>query len=263
MSEHDRPPGHMGRRTSAARDIRAKPGAGVSHKRRSNAVKVKPPPPATQRGRETRKRLMEALTALLQERAFHEIRLEDITHEAGVRVSLFYHYFQSKVDITHEVLSDLLESFRAQVAERPKDDSPLSAIHFANQQMVALYASNPGAMRCLVEVHDGMAPFARMWRQLTLEWNERIAASIRRQFPDAFVDGATYLSLAYALAGTADNFLFEYYVIKNEALRAAHPTPEDVARFLTILWFRALYLENPPVDLLGRLPGFRKLGPQS
>src|SRR3546814_10692460 len=92
---------------------------------------------------------MAALTVLLQERAFHEIRLEDITHEAGVRVSLFYHYFQSKVDITHEVLSELLESFREQVADRPKDNSPLSAIHFANQQMVALYASNPGAMRCL------------------------------------------------------------------------------------------------------------------
>ncbi|HEY9553028.1 TetR/AcrR family transcriptional regulator [Allosphingosinicella sp.] len=203
---------------------------------------------------------MAALTVLLQERAFHEIRLEDITHEAGVRVSLFYHYFQSKVDITHEVLSELLESFREQVADRPKDNSPLSAIHFANQQMVALYASNPGAMRCLVEVHDGMAPFAPMWRQLTLEWNKRIAASIRRQFPDIFPDQATYLSLAYALAGTADNFLFEYFVLKNETLRDAHPTPEDVARFLTILWFRALYLENPPADFLGPLPGFKRLG---
>src|SRR3546814_11028982 len=75
-----------------------------------------------------------------------------------------------------------------------------------------------------------------------------------------FRSQATYLSLAYALAGTADNFLFEYFVLKNETLRDAHPTPEDVARFLTILWFRALYLENPPADFLGPLPGFKRLG---
>src|SRR3546814_8810926 len=85
-----------GRRTNSPRDARTKTSAGISRKRRSNAVKIKPPPPTTQRGRETRRRLMAALTVLLQERAFHEIRLEDITHEAGVRVSLFYHYFQSK-----------------------------------------------------------------------------------------------------------------------------------------------------------------------
>src|SRR3546814_11018975 len=66
---------------------------------------------------------MAALTVLLQERAFHEIRLEDITHEAGVRVSLFYHYFQSKTDITHEVLSDLLDAFRGEVAGPPEGDN--------------------------------------------------------------------------------------------------------------------------------------------
>src|SRR3546814_4684829 len=81
MTEHSRPPGPEGRRTNSPRDARTKTSAGISRKRRSNAVKIKPPPPTTQRGRETRRRLMAALTVLLQERAFHEIRLEDITHE--------------------------------------------------------------------------------------------------------------------------------------------------------------------------------------
>jgi AcrR family transcriptional regulator len=57
-------------------------------RRRSNAVQRKPPPPTTTRGRATRDRLKVALTSLLQQRAFHEIRLEDIADLAGVRVSL-------------------------------------------------------------------------------------------------------------------------------------------------------------------------------
>lgn len=228
--------------------------------RRSNAVRVKPPPPTTRRGRATRQRLKDALTKLLQEHAFHEIRLEDITREAGVRVSLFYHYFPSKTDITQEVLSDLLDAFRDEVAERPRNDGPLAAIHYANQRMVALYSANPGAMRCLLEVDQAKAPFAPMWRELTLGWNKRIAASIRRQAPDAFHTDGEYLALAYALAGTADSFLFEYFVQKNQALQETLPDEEDVAVFLTTLWYRSLHLANPPDDFLGSLAGFRKIG---
>ncbi|HXS04279.1 MAG TPA: TetR/AcrR family transcriptional regulator [Rhodanobacter sp.] len=235
---------------------------GPTRTRRSNAVQVKPPPPTTRRGQATRQRLKDALAKLLQTCTYHEIRLEDITREAGVRVSLFYHYFQSKVDVTHEVLSDLLDTFRGDVAGRPKNDGPLAAIHYANQRMVALYGENSGAMRCLLEVDEAIAPFAPMWQELTLGWNQRIAANIRRQFPKAFRTEAEYLSLAYALAGTADSFLFEYFVQKNPVLHKAHSTEEDVARFLTTLWYRALYLTNPPDDFLERLAGFRVIGPR-
>ncbi len=262
MERPDSQNGHARRKLPAARSPK-KDAATKSRSprpRRVNAVQVKPPPPITQRGQATRRRLKAALTQLLQGQALQDIRLEDITREAGVRVSLFYHYFQSKIDITQEVLADVLDTFRSEVSARPKDDNPLSAIHYANQRMVALYATNPGAMRCLFEVQDGMAPFAPMWRDLTLDWNQRIAASIARQFPQAFCDQAEYLALAYALSGTADMFLLEYYVHKNPVLKQAHPSDEDVARFVTTLWYRALYLKNPPDAFLGRLRGFRRLG---
>lgn len=228
-------------------------------KQRSNAVQSKPPPPITKRGQATRERLKQALSDLLQDNAFHDIRIEDITARAGVRASLFYHYFQSKIDITNELLSELLETYRKDVSTRSKS-SPLESIHYANQRMAALYAANPGAMRCLLEVHDTAAPFASIWRKLTREWNERIAHNIQRQFPQAFANLQGYVAIAYALAGAADNLLYEYYVLKNPDLRAAHPEDEDVAKFLTTLWHRTLYLKNPPMDFMGKgLDGLAKL----
>jgi AcrR family transcriptional regulator len=227
--------------------------------RRSNAVLEKPAQPATKRGRATRQRLKDALSRQLQDHPFHQIRLEDITREAGVRVSLFYHYFSSKIDITHEVLSDLLDGFRSDVGARPKGDTALDAIHYANQRMIALYSTNPGAMRCLFEVHEESAPFASMWRDLTMEWNQRIATKLHRQFPDAFAAETDYLSLAYALAGTVDNFLIEYFVYRNPVLRQALRAEEDIARFLSTLWYRALYLDNPPDAFLGPLAGFKQV----
>lgn len=226
---------------------------------RANAVKEKPPKPSTSRGRATRRRLKNAVAVLLRDRTFHELRLEDIAREAGVRVSLFYHYFPSKTEITREVLSDLLDRFREEVAARPRSDNALDAIHYANQRMVSLYGTNPGAMRCLLEASGEAAPFAEMWRELTHGWNERIARSIRKRAPDAFGTDEEYLALAYALSGTADSFLFGYFVQRDEAIRKAYPTEEQVAAFLTTIWYRALYLSNPPDDFLGQLSGFKSL----
>jgi AcrR family transcriptional regulator len=216
-------------------------------RRRSNAVLLKPALPTTNRGRATRERLKLALSALLQRHPFHEIRLEDIAQEAGVRVSLIYHYFRSRTDIMHEVLSDMLEAFRVDIGTRPREE-PLDAIRYANRRMVALYVANPGAMRCLMEAHEDLAPISQMWRDLTLSWNRRVAKSISRQFPKAFASSAEYLALAYALGGMVDNFLYEYYVLGNTDLQKAYPTEEGVAEFLTAMWHRALYLENPKME---------------
>ena len=235
------------------------PAAPGAERARRNAVKTKPPPPTTQRGQATRRQLKDALARLLQDRAYSEIRLEDITGAAGVRVSLFYHYFQSKPDITQEVLSDMLKTFRDDVARRPRGEDVFESIRYANQRMVELYAANPGAMRCIVSAHEGEAAFAPMWRELTLEWNQRIAASIRRQFPDAFATEGEFLTLAYALAGAADNFLFEYFVHRNPVLIAACPSQHDVAEYLSILWHRTLYISNPEAVAGGRYGGFGKL----
>jgi AcrR family transcriptional regulator len=203
--------------------------------------------------------LKSALLKLLQDHPFHEIRLEDITGLAGVRVSLFYHYFQSKIDLTQEVLTEIMNDFKVEVEDAPKSPGPLHAIHFANARMVNLYVTHPGAMRCILEARDGMAPFAPMWRELSLEWNRRIAESLSRKFTQSFQSPQQYLALAYALSGMVDNFLYEYYVLENPVLRETYQTPDDVAVFLTVLWFRSLYLENPPADFMGALAGFSQV----
>jgi AcrR family transcriptional regulator len=231
----------------------------TSRPRRSNAVQTKPSPPTTGRGRATRARLKGALLELLHEHPFHEIRLEDITTRAGVRVSLFYHYFQSKIDLTQEVLAEILNEFRNEVENYPKNMGALNSIHFANSRMVHLYVTHPGAMRCILEVRDGMAPFAPIWREMTLDWNRRIAESLTRRFTDSFQTPEQYLALAYALSGMVDNFLYEYYVLENPLLRQTYGTPDDVALFLTVLWYRSIYLENPPADFLGALAGFSQM----
>lgn len=65
--------------------------------------------------------------------------------------------------------------------------------------------------------------------------------------------------VAYALGGMVDNFLFELYVDKEPRLVEAFRDPREVALFLAILWYRQIYLRNPPADKLGRFKGFTNL----
>src|SRR3546814_14810273 len=89
-------------KTTPRRSARA--GNGPSNRsgvpRRSNAVLEKPAQPATKRERATRQRLKDALSRQPHGHPFHQIQLEGITREDGVRVRPLYHYFPS--DIDHE-----------------------------------------------------------------------------------------------------------------------------------------------------------------
>ena len=62
--------------------------------------------------------------------------------------------------------------------------------------------------------------------------------------------------VAYALGGMLDSFLFEMYVDGNPLLQQAFRGTHEVALFLAILWYRQIYLRNPPTERLGEFQGF-------
>jgi AcrR family transcriptional regulator len=180
------------------------------------------------------------------------MRLADIAAEADVNVSLFYHYFSSKADITHEILRELLDKrvARGQQTRRPSSD-PFDVIVSANLVTVETYASTPGLMRCLLHFDEDEAEFSKLYRRVSLDWNRLVARAIAKRCPDSPLSEGQRLMIAYALGGMVDNFLFEMYVDRNSLLQKAFKSPREVAVFLAILWYRALYLCNPPPDKLG------------
>ena len=68
----------------------------------------KPPPPG-------RIKIVQALKALLEEKEFGAITTAEIAKNAGVTEALIYKYFKDKRDLLHQVLSEYLEQYRAQI----------------------------------------------------------------------------------------------------------------------------------------------------
>jgi len=79
---------------------------------------ISPAPPATERGRRTRRKLLDAATAEFGERGFHEASIASITRRAGVALGSFYTYFGSKEAIFRDLVRDLSDGVRRAAAER-------------------------------------------------------------------------------------------------------------------------------------------------
>jgi AcrR family transcriptional regulator len=63
--------------------------------------------PRTERGRRTRRALLDAAAVEFGERGFHDSSIVGITQRAGVALGSFYTYFESKEAIFHALVSDM------------------------------------------------------------------------------------------------------------------------------------------------------------
>lgn len=224
--------------------------AAPDRKARKNAVQSTPSAPTTKRGIATRERLKNAAILVLERQGYRNMRLQDVAEEAGINFSLFYHYFASKAELTHEILTEFVDSFVPAETRLISRSDPFSAIYFANETMANRYANSPGLMRCLVHFDEEERKFSDIFREVTLDWHKKIAKSMHIRFPDIPADEQTLLMVAYALGGMIDNFLFERFVDRNPVLVEAFPDTSSAAHFLSIMWYRAVYLTNPDTDQL-------------
>ncbi len=76
----------------------------------ANNLKVKPLPPG-------RIKIAQALKSLLKEKEFSAITTAEIAKNAGVTEALIYKYFKDKRDLLHQILSEYLEQYRAQMGQ--------------------------------------------------------------------------------------------------------------------------------------------------
>jgi len=60
-------------------------------------------------------KIVQSLKTLLEEKDFGAVTTAEIAKNAGVTEALIYKYFKDKRDLLHQILSDYLEQYRAQI----------------------------------------------------------------------------------------------------------------------------------------------------
>lgn len=200
------------------------------------------------KGERARAGLKSAALLVLEELGYHRMRIVDVTAKAGVASGLFYHYFKDLKSLTLEVLEDFVaHSLRLEEIEKdvPRGDW-YGRILAHNRLVVQAYVERPGIMRCLLQLADEDEDFSRLLRQNFIQQLSWLTRQMPRLFPQAALSEHQAMMVVYTLAGTGETVLRDYYVNQEPALVAQELAAEEMAELISVIFYRGLFLENPP-----------------
>lgn len=209
-------------------------------------------PARSARGEQARARLKEAAARVLERVGYRQMRVVDVTREAGVASGLFYHYFPDLNTLTIEVLQDFMQRFEAieDIERGVAKGDWYARMHAHNRAVVESYARSPGIMRCMVQLGDEQPEFGELWRASYHRRLELLARAMPRLFPDAKLSGAQAHLVTTMLGGIGEHLLSEYYIVRAPALREMELDEAEMTEWISVMFYRALFLENPPPERL-------------
>ena len=183
--------------------------------------------PKTNRGRRTRRKILDAAEAEFGEKGFHDGSISGITQRAGVALGTFYTYFESKEEIFQALVADMSRRTREWIGERVADATDrLTAERLGIEAYIEFARQHKGIYRIISEAEFVATDAYR-------EHYEGFARGYRRNLEAAARNGeirqGDYEAWAWAIMGIAV-FLGMRFVIMDES-----KSPAEVADIMTDL----------------------------
>jgi AcrR family transcriptional regulator len=194
--------------------------------------------PTTTRGRRTRAALVSAAREAFEDLGFRDARISDIAERAGTSYGVFYHYFDSKESILHELFTVVTgEMYTASQAPSGTPGDPVDKIRAANRQYLAVAARNARLIATIEELAFREAQFRELKLRIREPFVRRNETGIRRLQERGLADSDLDAGMAATmLGGMIEHFTMLWFVHGVEY-------DEDLAvETLTRLWARAIGL---------------------
>ncbi len=220
---------------------------GKSRGRTERRASVQPPAALNARGLRSRERLKRAAREVLNERGFRLLRVQDVTERAGVATGLFYRYFHDLREVAAELAQDFFEELIADADPGAGHGHPYEWIFHSLSGAVTRFAENPGILACMFGLAGDYEEFDQIWKENAHRWNLRVAQFLRRE---ADFDAAHARRMGFVLGAMTEGVIHQALIRRTEDLLEFGRRPEDVADVLSVMWYRAIFLADPPRDRL-------------
>lgn len=205
------------------------------------------------KGERTRDRLKIATAELLNEQSYQDLRITDICARAKVAPGTFYLYYENKQIVTIEILSEYVEMWTVlsrQTAEDLDGEGDLfEAVYHTNLSYIQMAKANPGLTSCVMQMSEIKPEFAAFVHKASNQIYSRTVAAIakRTRLPSSPV----LLLTVSALGSMIDDLVRRLFVMPdpylNKCISDMHMSTEDLAKHLTIIWYRSVFGEDPPL----------------
>ena len=227
-----------------------------SKDRVARRASVQPVAALNPRGLKSRDALKRAAREVLNEQGYRSLRVRDVTARAGVASGLFYRYFHDLREIVAEIAEDFFGELLADVDPAQASDHRYDWIYDNLYNVVHRFADNPGILACLFGLAGDYDEFDRIWKENAHKWNLRIAEYLRRETGCA---PAQARRMGFVLGAMTEGVVYQSLIRHTEDLIDLGDRPEDIAEVIATMWYRTIFLENPPSDRL-RTAGRRLTG---
>lgn len=197
------------------------------------------------KGERTKRRLMAAARQVLADKGYPTTRVEDITTEAGVAKGTFYLHFKDKNELLMSVMKEEFEEIEHEMLSSRSQDDPFLAILKPNIAYARKVFEKTGLYRAFVQFINIHPEALAQWSDGTLEWLSRLESAMDRRLGRGRTDEATRVMVTYAMSWMVDGVFLSILNLDHPRLREVVSSPEQLAETLSVLWYRAVYGENP------------------
>ncbi|PCI54278.1 MAG: hypothetical protein COB36_10515 [Alphaproteobacteria bacterium] len=210
--------------------------------------------PAKRKGERTRDRLEISAVRVLENKGYHDIRVADICEQADVSTATFYLYFENKTEITVAVLKNFTEQIISNRSQEKNENNAFSAIYNSNLSWVRQVRANAGLSRCLLQLQDQEGEFSQYFQRISYSWYKYVVKTTSKYITITTENNPVFLLATYAMGGMIDEIVRSQLVYPNphllSVLDEVAPSDENLAEFLSLLWYRSVFGTDPDLALL-------------
>ncbi|MEE4277465.1 MAG: TetR/AcrR family transcriptional regulator [Halieaceae bacterium] len=205
------------------------------------------------KGERTRDRLLYAGACVLDDVGYRDSRVADICALAEVSTASFYTYFENRTVLAQDILTGFLHSsFRSEV-EVPRKYTAFEALRVANTRWIQIVMCNAGLIRCVLQLGDEEPVFAELYRRANQAWCEYVAGVITERYVPKRSNRQVVLLAVHCLGAMMDEISRELAdgsdTLLGSITAEIAPGEEELAEFLSVIWYRTLYGAVPQVRL--------------
>ena len=198
--------------------------------------------PSTEKGRDTRRRLMKA-AAQLYENGYANARIIDITETAGLSAGAFYRYFEDRQQLTRELLREMMDEMYVFIRSPFDETQPIRSVLKSTRKYFEFYEAHRALLGVVVELSQTDAEVAKLWDAAKRAFNDRIVRSLER----GIAAGQMRDDLNLALAAEMLRSMTEYYAFQRFVLDGSGLSDvplEQATNAIAEIWISGMGLEN-------------------
>ncbi len=200
--------------------------------------------PSTEKGRDTRRRLMKA-AAQLYENGYANARITDITDAAGLSAGAFYRYFEDRQQLTRELLREMMDEMYVFIRSPFDETQPIRSVLESTRKYFEFYEAHRALLGVVVELSQTDAEVAHLWDAAKRAFNDRIVRSLER----GIAAGQMRDDLDLALAAEMLRSMTEYYAFQRFVLNGSGLSDvpvEQATNAIAEIWISGMGLDREP-----------------